>query len=348
MSFTNRTPNLGLPQWIDTDRPTWLVDMNNAFDAIDENAASLKQAGETNKTEIEAIATAQQTQADQIEKLEESNTGNTAQLAQIQAQVNVNTSHLADLDEDIKTANDTISGNKQAIDEELTTINNTVNELSAKVSESENTVTDIQTTVAELNEKVTTDKSNIQTIQTENIARDAKIVANETSITNLSNEQQELSGEVASTSADIAKVMQFFPKLIAYSSTAVKVIDSLAITPFNSRGTASVTMHELPINTWLRIEFIFTITGSTTAPVPYLVKQITQPVSWISEVSGWVLTGASVTGEVGNIRSTVLAMTSTGDLSFNLQALNPLTASFATTPNITGKAKIFDYGAKLP
>lgn len=35
MSYTNRTPNYDLPQWIGTDKPTFLGDFNGAFSAID-------------------------------------------------------------------------------------------------------------------------------------------------------------------------------------------------------------------------------------------------------------------------------------------------------------------------
>jgi hypothetical protein len=35
MSYTNSTPNYELPQWIGTDKPTFLGDFNNAFDKID-------------------------------------------------------------------------------------------------------------------------------------------------------------------------------------------------------------------------------------------------------------------------------------------------------------------------
>lgn len=35
MSYTNSTPNYALPQWIGTDKPTFLGDFNSAFSAID-------------------------------------------------------------------------------------------------------------------------------------------------------------------------------------------------------------------------------------------------------------------------------------------------------------------------
>lgn len=37
MGATNVTPNLHLPQWVDTDKPSWLGDVNNAFTLIDNN-----------------------------------------------------------------------------------------------------------------------------------------------------------------------------------------------------------------------------------------------------------------------------------------------------------------------
>ena len=35
MSSTNKTPNYGLPQYIDTDKPTFLGDFNDAMGIID-------------------------------------------------------------------------------------------------------------------------------------------------------------------------------------------------------------------------------------------------------------------------------------------------------------------------
>lgn len=44
MAFTNKTPNLGLPQWLPDDKPTWLTDMNGAFSDID--GAVMKDRGD--------------------------------------------------------------------------------------------------------------------------------------------------------------------------------------------------------------------------------------------------------------------------------------------------------------
>lgn len=63
MSFTNKTPNYNLPQWIGTDKPAWLTDMNGAFSAID---TAIKGVGDTSDSAVstanQALAMAQSAQ----------------------------------------------------------------------------------------------------------------------------------------------------------------------------------------------------------------------------------------------------------------------------------------------
>lgn len=47
MSFTNQTPNYGLPQWLAADKPKFLTDINDAFSNID---TQLKNANDTANT----------------------------------------------------------------------------------------------------------------------------------------------------------------------------------------------------------------------------------------------------------------------------------------------------------
>lgn len=44
MAHTNETPNYQLPQFIGTDKPSWLTDINNAFETID---TAIKEASES-------------------------------------------------------------------------------------------------------------------------------------------------------------------------------------------------------------------------------------------------------------------------------------------------------------
>lgn len=64
MSFTNKTPNFELPQWLADDKPTFLSDMNGAFSDIDtamkanENAAASAQStADANTLSINGITT---------------------------------------------------------------------------------------------------------------------------------------------------------------------------------------------------------------------------------------------------------------------------------------------------
>ena len=46
MSHTNSTANYNLPQFITTDKPAWLTDVNNAYSAIDLGIKAAKDAGD--------------------------------------------------------------------------------------------------------------------------------------------------------------------------------------------------------------------------------------------------------------------------------------------------------------
>lgn len=59
MSFTNQTPFLGLPQWLNTDIPAWESDVNNAFSKIDQNAQETSTTAQEAKTAADtAVVTA--------------------------------------------------------------------------------------------------------------------------------------------------------------------------------------------------------------------------------------------------------------------------------------------------
>lgn len=59
MAFTNQTTHYGLPQWIGSDKPTYLVDQNNAYQKIDSEIYNANvAAGEAVTTANGASATA--------------------------------------------------------------------------------------------------------------------------------------------------------------------------------------------------------------------------------------------------------------------------------------------------
>lgn len=63
MSFTNSTPNYGLPQYIGTDKPTYLGDMNTAYSTIDTQMKNNADAASAAITTANAAASAATTAA---------------------------------------------------------------------------------------------------------------------------------------------------------------------------------------------------------------------------------------------------------------------------------------------
>lgn len=101
MSFTNETTHYGLPQWIGSDKPTYLVDQNNAYQKIDaeiynanttagaaQTAAegAVATAGAASSTAADALTAAQTASTTADSALTEAQTANTnAQAAQTAA-----------------------------------------------------------------------------------------------------------------------------------------------------------------------------------------------------------------------------------------------------------------------
>lgn len=76
MSYTNSTPNYDLPQWIGTDKPTFLGDFNSAFSAIDtQMKANADASTAATATANSAAATATSANTNAITAL---NTANSA------------------------------------------------------------------------------------------------------------------------------------------------------------------------------------------------------------------------------------------------------------------------------
>lgn len=101
MAFTNETTHYGLPQWIGSDKPTYLVDQNNAYQKIDSeiyNAnvtageavttanGAASTAGAASATAADALSAAQTASTTADNALTEAQTANTnAQAAQTAA-----------------------------------------------------------------------------------------------------------------------------------------------------------------------------------------------------------------------------------------------------------------------
>ena len=74
MSSTNQSPTLKLPQWVGSDKPTFLGDLNNAFLNIDnyakENNDNITQLTETTETHTTALSNLKNTYTTQQSQLQ--------------------------------------------------------------------------------------------------------------------------------------------------------------------------------------------------------------------------------------------------------------------------------------
>lgn len=78
MAFTNQTTHYGLPQWIGSDKPTYLVDQNNAYQKIDSEIYNANvAAGEAVTTANGASATAGAASATAADALSAAQTAST-------------------------------------------------------------------------------------------------------------------------------------------------------------------------------------------------------------------------------------------------------------------------------
>lgn len=78
MGSTNKTTNLQLPQWIGTDKPTFLGDMNDAFLKIDNGYSEIQDSATTAESQAgQALSKATNAENDVTKALETANNANT-------------------------------------------------------------------------------------------------------------------------------------------------------------------------------------------------------------------------------------------------------------------------------
>lgn len=154
MSFTNSTPNYGLPQYVGTDKPTFLGDFNNAMSTIDTALHNNEQnAGE-------GLAELQQAQAALTETQET--------LTEVQTEV-ANVSGIA------STVNQNVQQALSAANDATTAANSATSQIQPAVTAANQASADAQaaqqvangnvTTLNQLSERVTAlEKSQIQEI----------------------------------------------------------------------------------------------------------------------------------------------------------------------------------------
>lgn len=116
---TNATPNYGLPLFVATDKPAWLVDWNNTMSALDTALKAIADAGDN--TQILAI-------------LGDENSGLIHDVAALQTSLATSNQNIAANAQAIST----IQGQITTIQSDLTTQNGLIQNLDARVTALEN------------------------------------------------------------------------------------------------------------------------------------------------------------------------------------------------------------------
>lgn len=141
MSATNHTTNLGLPQFLPTDKPSWLGDINGAMLAIDNGYGT--QATEIAKANSAAGAASSQSNANQV-AIQQANT----EIADLQNRVQAIEagSVTEELDGKVSTLEtdvDTINGQIETLDSEITDVKTATNTNTQNLSTLSNNVTNL-------------------------------------------------------------------------------------------------------------------------------------------------------------------------------------------------------------
>ena len=88
MSHTNETPNFHLPQFTAMDKPDWLVDVNDAFQAIDTGMASTQSEAESATSTAQLAQTTAEGAAETADQASSDVAGLTTNLETLQGTVN--------------------------------------------------------------------------------------------------------------------------------------------------------------------------------------------------------------------------------------------------------------------
>lgn len=187
MSATNLTKNLKLPQFVASDKPSWLGDVNGAMLKIDngygtlsgdiskanDTASSAKSQSDANTQTLTNVNTELENQGNRITALEAG--GGTEQLEQ---RVNTLSTDVESLQTRADTFEEEIAENGKSI----TALKGRVDTLEPKVTTNADNITSLQTTTSGLSssvEELTTRIANVNStaVQANNTANSAKTTA---------------------------------------------------------------------------------------------------------------------------------------------------------------------------
>lgn len=202
MSASRETANLGLPQYNENDKPTWLVDINGAFAKIDEFAGRTKTTG----------------------------TSNTQAITNLQTQQNANTANITNNTNDIAL----IKSNQTAVNKHLTDIDTEINALDDRVTALEDGQTGEYYTKAESDAKYATIESVTAVSQTATAAQTAAERADNATVVNAT-AIENVNTQLTATDATTSEEVKFQFGITADGKYGYKKVGADTVTPFSTK-----------------------------------------------------------------------------------------------------------------
>ena len=132
MSATNTTPNIGLPEFVGTDKPAWLTDWNGAMNTIDSEVGAAKTDIQGNTTSIGNLNNS-------VSSLNTTVAGHTSSITALNTQTSNNTGS-------INTINSLIGNGTPTTTDQ--TIIGAINEINAHVGNIDGEITDINNSLS--------------------------------------------------------------------------------------------------------------------------------------------------------------------------------------------------------
>lgn len=147
MAFTNQTQNLGLPQWLGSDKPNWDIDLNEAFRKIDNNAGELAEdisgvsgsVGEAEsaigslQSEVTSVHDEVTQQGVRITTLEATDAGHSQSIAKLNSDVAGLLSSVENLQESVDADLEEVQSQVGLNTENINTANTRINNLKNRV-----------------------------------------------------------------------------------------------------------------------------------------------------------------------------------------------------------------------
>lgn len=146
MSYTNKTKNLELPQWLASDKPNWDIDTNEAFRKIDEFAGEVNSDMHEKENRLDGIDKELEQLRDRDNELQNGIEGNTLLI-----------------DEDRKRLTE-LESNQEKVNTDITNIMDDASSLEQRVDNAENSISGLSTSLEETNKKVDLNTSNISKV----------------------------------------------------------------------------------------------------------------------------------------------------------------------------------------